>query len=325
MATEDEDATGAEEQELGDGAQPSSQDDAQPQDRGPRPFDIAYAREGELDALPTMKLIDDRTATLFAQELGHAFQASIEVGVKETKIERWSEFADGLERPGCFSLVSMEALGGHGMIAIQQELFFRLLELLFGGNERIGRFGVDSRKRFSSIEERVIRRIVHLFGRSMEIAWRPVIPMNVAHLRIETKPENAPISDRDDWLVITTYDVKLPTFEGAFEVALPKGGLMRFRERLSTGTYEKRPEHKENWSSALTAALRRVDVDVHVELGTAELTLKELLGLAPGQVLRLDSSPDHALTVRVSDVPKYRGRATVHHGNLAVTLEQLIP
>lgn len=315
MAQEEEPLPEAAEPE---GSAPGAQD-------GIRSFNIAYARDGELDTLPTMKLVDERTAALFGLELGHAFQSQIDVTVDRVDIRRASEFADDLEIPGCYSLLELEALGGHGMLSMQQELFFKLLELLFGATPQTQQFGSSARKRFSSVEERVIRRIVHLFGRSMEAAWRPVIPMHVVHLRIETKPENAPISDRDDWLVVTSYQVKLGgDFVGQMRVALPKAGLMKYRERLSSGRYEKRPEHKESWKSALVEAVRRVDVEVVAELGRSQITLYDLLSIQEGQVLRLDSAPEHPLIVRVADTPKYLAHPTVAQGNLAVELQTII-
>ena len=292
---------------------------------GLRNLNFGRIPEGEIDSLPTMRLIEDRTAQLFAQELGHAFQAHIEVSIDEVKMEKWSEFIESGESPGCYNVVELEALGGHAIVSLEQNLFFGLLELLFGNDQGMGaRFGPVSRVRFSSVEERVIRRVVHLFGRSMEVAWRPVIPMNVAHLRIESKHTNVNICSRDDHVIITRFAVKLPGQEGALSLIVPKSLLMGFRERLSTGRYEKTVQHKDSWRQAITDTLQTMRLQVVAELGKTELTLEQMLGLQVGQVLRLDTSPEDPVTVGVSGTPKYLGRATVHHGNLAIELESMI-
>jgi len=292
---------------------------------GLRNLNFGRIPEGEIDSLPTMRLIEDRTALLFAQELGHAFQAHIEVSIEEAKMEKWSECVESGESPGCYNVIELEALGGHAIVSIEQGLFFGLLELLFGNDQGMGaRFGAVSRVRFSSVEERVIRRVVHLFGRSMEVAWRPVIPMNVAHLRIESKPTNVNICSRDDHVVVTRYAVKLPAHEGTLSLIIPKALLMGFRERLSTGRYEKTPQQKDSWREAITGMLQTMRLEVVAELGKTELTLEQMLGLQVGQVLRLDTSPEDPVTINIAGAPKYEGSATVHHGNLAIELESMI-
>ena len=295
----------------------------EPASPGPRSLHIGKLPEGELDSLPTMRLIEDRTAMLFAQELGHAFQASIEVSVQDARIQKWGECMEAMASPGCHSLIELEALGGHAIISMEQGLFFGLLELLFGHSGG-GQFGGRPRARFSAVEERVIRRIIHLFGRSMEVAWRPVVPMNVAHLRIEAKPASVNICNRDDAVVVTDYAVKFPGHEGTLSLISPKSLLMGFRERLSTGRYEKTPRQKDSWKDAITGSLQEMPLELVAELGRASLALKDLLELEVGQVLRLDTAPHDPIKVNINDVPKYAARATVHHGNLAVELEALI-
>jgi flagellar motor switch protein FliM len=270
---------------------------------------------------PTLNLIDDRIATLFGRELSRALAESVEASVVDGGVRKFRDVADGLESPGCLNYLEFEALGGYGLLAIEQSLLFGLLERLFGAADsptpeqpRAGK------ARFSAIEERVIRRLVLLFGRSLEEAWRPIVPLTVRHSRVETKPVNVAIARPGEWVVTTEIEVRIGACSGSVLFALPHTLLESYRERLATGQYEEKAQADNGWPRAIRAMLEEVPVDIVAELGRADLTLGRLLDLAVGDVVRLDQASSSPITVSVDEVPKYRGEITVEHGNLAVDL-----
>jgi flagellar motor switch protein FliM len=57
----------------------------------------------------------------------------------------------------------------------------------------------------------------------------------------------------------------------------------------------------------LETLVRDLPIEVIVELGVAELSLSQLAGLAPGDVLILNQRVSEPLTVRVDNRPKFRG------------------
>ncbi len=75
------------------------------------------------------------------------------------------------------------------------------------------------------------------------------------------------------------------------------------------------------WQNEVRAAIQRVEVDLVGVLGEASMTLRELLELQPGDLLRLDRDPAGTLDLWVQDVPKLAVRPTVRQGNMAVIVE----
>lgn len=64
--------------------------------------------------------------------------------------------------------------------------------------------------------------------------------------------------------------------------------------------------------------LSDVEVEVVAVLGRATSTVRALLALERGSVLRLDGAPDRPIEVRVDGVPVLRGMPVVKDGNLAI-------
>ncbi len=70
--------------------------------------------------------------------------------------------------------------------------------------------------------------------------------------------------------------------------------------------------------------LRRVGLDVAVELGRTRMTLDEVMGLDIGSVIELDRSVGAPVDVRVNDTLIARGEVVVFDGEYAVRLTEII-
>jgi flagellar motor switch protein FliM len=74
----------------------------------------------------------------------------------------------------------------------------------------------------------------------------------------------------------------------------------------------------------METALRAADIDAVAILGQLHATVRELLALRAGDVLRLESTPEEPLEVRVGDKPVCLGMPVVRRGNLAVQVSMLL-
>jgi flagellar motor switch protein FliM len=254
------------------------------------------------------------------------FHATVEIEAHtDSGATRWRDIVDSLERPGCFNVLQIDALGGNGLLAIERQLLFGVLERLFGGGAAPPpESSALARTRLSRVEERIVRRIVLGFGRALEAAWRPVEPLTTRHLRVEQKAENAAVAQPGDWVMSTTYDFVIDDQPaGSCTFVLPLALLEPLKERLSTGNYEEKRDDDEGWAPFLREALPKIPVPVIAELGRANITLGQLLDLSIGDVLRLDQPVERPIRVTVDGTAKYLGDVSVKYGNLAVQLRSL--
>ena len=58
-------------------------------------------------------------------------------------------------------------------------------------------------------------------------------------------------------------------------------------------------------------------------LGDYVSTVREVLGLRVGDIVRLSTTPDEPLVVRVGDKNVFLGSPVVHHGNIAVQIQSV--
>lgn len=92
---------------------------------------------------------------------------------------------------------------------------------------------------------------------------------------------------------------------------VPRGGRRDARGRTE----------REQWAATLGA----LEFDLAVVLGRARGSVRDLLALEVGSLVRLDGTPDRALSVLIDDTLAMRGMPLVHQGNLAVEITEPIP
>lgn len=284
------------------------------------PYDLTGSRHVNR-SLPSLTVLDDRTASLLALDLTRSLRSDHRVTVETSGITRAEAFLNTLEAPGCFNVVELDGLGSQAVLAVEEGLLFGLLERMFGGRKPnpMQSQKQESRARLSAIEQTVVRRLVQTFGRVMEQAWASHVSLRVRHDRTETKPGNIGIAKPGDSLVATTFRVSADQLDGVLHFALPLSALDAHKEEFDV-VGERSAERDEQWRASQHEAIRRVAVDVVAELGRASIPLRQLLRMEPGEILRLDQAPEDPVLVRVEGVTKFVGIPTVRYGNLAVEL-----
>lgn len=268
--------------------------------------------------LPSMALIDDRTATALSLAFSRALRAPIEVSVESGGVTRCDTFQDSLDQPGCINELSYGGLGASGILALQPALVVALLERLLGAS-KVAAAGDGAKARYSAIERSVIRRIVGMACGAINEAWSAQIALDAAYTGTETKPSNVAIAKPDDALVATSYRMKAAGFEGLIHLAIPLGALDAHKDQLDVGADV--AEEDGEWAHQQERLLRDVPVDVVAELGRIDVPLRRLLELQVGDVLRLDQAPEDPVVVRVAGVEKFTARPSVRFGNIAIELD----
>jgi flagellar motor switch protein FliM len=72
------------------------------------------------------------------------------------------------------------------------------------------------------------------------------------------------------------------------------------------------------WAPVLTKALQDAEVDTRAILAQAQVSLRELVRLSPGDIIPIE--PPQQVTLFAGDVPLYRGRFGVSQGRNALKI-----
>jgi flagellar motor switch protein FliM len=110
--------------------------------------------------MPTMELINERFARYLRIGLFNYMHKHVEVSVGPIKVQKYSEFIRNLVVPTNLNLIQAKPLRGTGLIVLDPNLVFLVVDNMFGGD---GRFHTRVEGRdFTATEQRIIQGLLNV-------------------------------------------------------------------------------------------------------------------------------------------------------------------
>ena len=160
-------------------------DEAAPEadSREVKSYDLGRQERIVRGRMPTLELINERCARYLRIGRCSYMHRSTEVSVGPIKVQKYSEFIRNLVVPTNLNLVQFKPLRGTGMIVLDPNLVFLVVDNMFGGD---GRFHprVEGRD-FTLTEQRIIQGLLNVVFAGFEKAWKPVFELKLEYIRSE--------------------------------------------------------------------------------------------------------------------------------------------
>lgn len=289
---------------------------------GIRPYDLTSQDRIIRGRMPTLEIINDRFARVHRVTLSGALRKVVDITVTQKEMIKFGDFTRTLPVPTSLHVLKMEPFRGHVLLVVESRLIFNLVDCFFGGSGRSS-FKIEGRD-FTSIEHRVINKVVRMALKDLEQAWNPVTPVAFKFVRSEVNPQFATIVPPTELVIVVHYELEMDTLMGKIILCLPYSTIEPIRSKLSASYQSDQLEVDYSWTRRFIRRLREIPVQLCVQLGRTEIKGQDLLRLEKGDVIVLDQDVNHPLTASVANVPKYKVFAGVHKGNHAVKIVDFI-
>jgi flagellar motor switch protein FliM len=285
-------------------------------------YDFRKQRKLVRARLPGLKIIHDRFQRSFRQTLSSLVRKVVVVETLQTEMYRYGEWTSGLPVPSCMSIVRLSPLIGQSIVNLDPPFLYSLIDNIFGGG-RVGGSGKRADGDFTTIELKMIQKLLGYFTSDLEKAWSTVFELNFEFVRTETNPEYVSIVAPSDVVIVTDFGVTFEEVSAKIQLVIPLFALDPIKQLLSDHTFVEQSQPNPNWKIWITDSLEESKVDLQVNLGEAELTMREVLSLKVGDTIQLDSFVDEPLELQVEGMPKYLVRMGISSGQQSVQVESL--
>jgi len=287
----------------------------QEETEGVRVYDLTSQDRIVRGRMPTLEIINDRFARLQRVSLSAALRRVIDITVTQTGMIKFGEFIRTLPVPTSLNILKMEPLRGHALLVVESRLIFNLLDCFFGGTGKSS-YKIEGRD-FTSIEHRVIAKLVQATLKDLEASWKPVTPISFQSIRSEVNPQFATIVPPTDLVITIHYEMEMDRLIGKIILCLPYSTIEPIRSKLYASFQSDQLEVDVEWLERLRRRLHDIDVEILVELGRASITGRELLNLEVGDVIMLDQEVNSPLPIKVQGIPKLKGMPGISKGQQA--------
>jgi flagellar motor switch protein FliM len=279
-----------------------------------RPYDFAAQRINRMQ-LPLLEVVSKS----FAERAGASLSTLLgrDATMQFTSLEsaKSADLQAALPVPASLAVVRLKPLPGFAFVSVEPGLLLTLLDGFFGGS---GRATVDPQAAIAPAAQRFLALMLRSFAADLTAAWAPVTPLELELVKQETNPRLVQLGAPLEALLVVKFTVEFGARSGRIDWLLPEVLLAPVREALAADGGQTTLRKQETWAPALTAALQDAELDTRAVLAQAQISLRELVRLSPGDIIPIE--PPQQVTLFAGNVPLYRGRFGVSQGRNALKI-----
>lgn len=281
---------------------------------GVRPYDFTAQRINRMQ-LPLLEVVSKS----FAERAGASLSALLgrDANMQFTSLEsaKCADLQAALPLPASLAVVRLKPLPGVGFVSVEPALLLTLLDGFFGGS---GRAATDPSAAIAPAAQRFLSLMLRGFAAALTAAWAPVTPVELELVKQETNPRLVQLGAANESLLVLKFTVEFGARSGRIDWLLPEALLAPVRETLAADGGQTALRKQEAWAPVLTTAMQDAELDTRAILAQAQISLRELVRLSPGDIIPIEAPQQ--VTLFAGDVPLYRGRFGVSQGHNALKI-----
>ncbi|NCN04220.1 MAG: flagellar motor switch protein FliM [Spirochaetales bacterium] len=255
-------------------------------------YDFKRPDKFSKEQIRTVSIMHETFARLTTTSLSAQLRSLVQVHVASVDQLTYEEFIRSIPNPTTMAVINMDPLKGSAILEIDPAITFSVIDRLFGGKGE----GTKVTRELTDIEGSVMEGIIVRILGNMREAWSQVIDLRPRLGTIETNPQFAQIVPPTEMVVLVTLETKVGEVEGMMNFCIPYLTIEPIISKLSAQYWYssvRRGTTTENLN-ILRERLSTIEVDMVAEIGRMNLTMREVLSVQAGDIIRLSS-------VRISD------------------------
>jgi len=286
-------------------------------------YDFTKQRKLVRGRMPGLKIVFDRFQRTYKQTLSSLVRKVVVVEYVQTEFVRYSEWISTLPNPSCLNIMRLSPLIGQSIISMEPQFVFSLIDNIFGG----GKFGGKKSKDgdFTAIELKMIQKMTQYFSSDLERAWVSIYPLEFEYVRTDVNPEYVSIMAPSDVVLVSDFTISFENVSTRMQLVIPLFALDPIKGLLSDHTYVEQSQPNPNWKIWLSQNIGQAKAPLNVTVGHATVTMRQILGLNPGDTIQLDHYVIDPLPLFVEGVKKFDVRMGTSCGQKAVQIEKVGP
>ncbi len=287
---------------------------------GVRPYNLATQERIVRGRMPTLEIINERFARQLRIGLYNFLRRGVEISVGPVKVSKYSEFIRNLVVPTNLNLVQFKPLRSTALMIFNPDLVFLMVDNLFGGD---GRFHTRIEGRdFTQTEHRIIQRALSIVFEAYSKSWEPVYPIEFEFVRSEMNTQFANIATPNEVVVHITFSIELGQTSGEMHFCLPYSMIEPIKDQLTSALQAENLEVDKRWLRLMRQQVQLAEVELVADLGTARVSLRDIVNLKVGDVIPLDIPP--TVEAKVDGVPVMECAYGKFNGQYTLRVEKML-
>ena len=291
-------------------------------------FDFRYQRKSEKFSgvqLQTLRMLHENFTRLLNNALSLYLTTSVEASITHVEQVAFSDFIASADNQNILSIFSLDPIPGSGMLKADTPLMFSIIDRLLGGPGWVPKKIRD----MTDIERTLATRFLARMLNSYREAWNYLMTMSFKIEALDSNPQFIPrIMPMDNIVAVISCELRVNEVAGKLEFCIPYSIIYTIGNQLSD--FQLSPSVKQGYTlteddkAALATSVQKAEVNVQIELGRTNVSLRDLVTLEEGNVLLFDSEASKPLSMYVNGCEKFHVYPGVHRDKLAVQVADVV-
>ncbi len=286
-------------------------------------YDFNHPDRFSKDQIRTMHQLHEHFARIFSTSLSAFLRTIVEVKLVSVDQISYAEFIRSIPNLTSLNIINMDPLEGDALMELSPTLSFPVVDRLMGGAGQV----FKKNRELTEIEQTIIEKVLYRSFDCLHEAWANVLPLNLSLEASETNPQL--LMQRylpSEMVILMTFEVMMGEISGTLSFCIPYPTLEPIAMQLSSASWYSaaKKELSEEHADVLYKRLRRMNLPLIAYLGSARLTVRDLLELGEDDVVQLGQRIDEDLWVCVGKEYRYQGSPGTHRKKRAIKLTKIL-
>ena len=253
------------------------------------------------ERLPMLEIVFDRLVRLATTSLRNFTSDNVEVSLESISSVRFGDYLNSIPLPAILSVIKAEEWDNFGLLTVDSNLIYSMIDVLLGGRRVGGQIRVEGRP-YTTIEMALARRMIEVILDDTHKAFEPLTQVTFKVERLETNPRFAAISRPANAAILIELRIEMDDRGGKIEILLPYATIEPIRAQLLQMFMGEKFGRDPIWEGHLATEIFAADVEIEAILHELDLPLQQVLELKPGDTVMFDRAPGDPVKLRCGDV-----------------------
>lgn len=267
------------------------------------------------EQIRSLHFLHDRFARNISTSLSAYLRTVTDVNVTSVEQFTYSEFLMSLPDPTAFYAISLAPIEGLAALELNPSVAFSMIDRMLGGSGK----GMAPTRGLTEIEHNVIDGVIKLVLEHLTETWRNIVEVRFRVNGRDTRPQMLQVAAPNEVVVLIGFDIKIGDARGMLNFCLPASAIETVGDSFTHTWYRAHREPTLDDRQQFWRTLGHLPVDVAATVETT-LPARDVLELAPGDVVALGHRLSAPLQVRVCDTVKFEAFPMQENGHAGVRL-----
>lgn len=276
-------------------------------------YDFRRPDKFSKEQLRTLQMLHETFARIAGTNLSSLLRSTITVELIRLEQCSYGDYIASLDK-SCFGIVNLNPLNGEAVLEMEYELILSMIDKLLGGSGK-----PVNRRALTDIEVPLYKQMMQKVLDALRAGWEAVLLVEPRLERVESSGQFVQIAPPNDIIISILFEVQIGEQRGAMSLCIPHMLLKPITTKLSAQKWYAAASARKKgrgYRDALIDSILESPLDCSIELGSADITVQDLLSLEKGNVVRLAQRVDGDSRLLIGGAAKFGGRPALEQNRL---------